>query len=749
MASAIEPGCDPTPDHPLAADFLEAFRPGGPWVLTAIRPDRKAIATRTVAKAEEVVAFCDRHSDHNLYFSVNPTLRPTEKKAEREDIAALSYLHVDIDPRVGEALEAERERALGLLTTNRPEGVPPPTFIIFSGGGYQAFWRLREPFRIDGDLERAEQAKLWNLQLELLFGADKCHNVDRIMRLPGTVNWPDARKRKKGRVPALAEWREYKEGEGSAYSIEEFQKAPAPSAGPGEGAAPVVDISGGVRRLGDVEELNRWGVSDRVKAIVAQGHLRDVEGPKEGDDSRSAWLMDACCQMVRCRVPDDVMYAVITDPDFGVSESVLDKGSRADAYARRQIGRAKEMADDSFALDPKGEKPIAKSQHNIRVAMRRLGVRVSHNEFSGRSLIEGLEGFSELTDAALIRLRLTIAREFGFEPPKDWFTDVVLDTALANRFHPVCEYLDGLDWDKKPRVHRWLAEYMGAHDTEYTRAVGRLLLVAAVRRVRKPGCKFDEMLVLQSPQGMLKSSALRVLAVRDEWFSDDLPLGVEGKIVVERTSGKWIVEAAELKGMRRAKVEQLKAFLSRQFERARLAYARLESDHPRHFVLVGTTNDERYLQDRTGNRRFWPVTVGQVDLEALRRDRDQLWAEAAHLEAQGASIRLDPELWEAAGREQADREVIDPWETRLADALGDEAGKILAEDVWAIVDRPSGQRTQADNERLGACMRKLGWEHRRLRIEGRPRWCYAKGTTEQRERQVVLGQAPSDEELPF
>ena len=141
------------------------------------------------------------------------------------------------------------------------------------------------------------------------------------------------------------------------------------------------------------------------------------------------------------------------------------------------------------------------------------------------------------------------------------------------------DYLDSLNWDGKPRVDTWLTDYLGVPETPYSRAVGRLLLVAAVRRARHPGCKFDEMLVLENEQGKDKSTALKVLAVREEWFADDLVLNDDPKKQIEQISGKWIVEAGELKGMRRRQAEFLKSFLSRQMDRARMSYGRLVREY--------------------------------------------------------------------------------------------------------------------------------------------------------------------------
>jgi predicted P-loop ATPase len=240
------------------------------------------------------------------------------------------------------------------------------------------------------------------------------------------------------------------------------------------------------------------------------------------------------------------------------------------------------------------------------------------------------------------------------------------------------------------------------------------------------------MVVLESSQGTNKSSALRVLAVHDDWFTDDLPLNAESKVVIERMAGRWIAEAGELKGMRNGQVEHLKAFLSRQWDTARLAYDRMPSQVPRQCVIVGTTNSDRYLRDGTGNRRFWPVKVAGFDIEALKRDRDQIWAEAAAREAQDEGIRLDPTLWPLAAEEQDARRLEEPWVDILRQYLGDKQGKLKTEDAWKIIGVPVAQRTQAHNERLGEAMRELGWKRAKKRFGCNPEWAYVKGESNTR-----------------
>lgn len=203
----------------------------------------------------------------------------------------------------------------------------------------------------------------------------------------------------------------------------------------------------------------------------------------------------------------------------------------------------------------------------------------------------------------------------------------------------VTDYLSSLVWDGTPRLDRWLVDCAGAEDTPHVRAACRMILVAAVRRARHPGCRFDQLPVIDGPQGCGKSSALRVLAVEDGWFTD----------LADVTLGTWIVEVAELESFRESAEDEekdresaprrapsaLKAFLARTHDKARLAHQR---DVPRSFVVVGTTSAADYLVDSTGNRRFVTVHVQRFDLERLRAIRDQLWAEAAVAESAGETI---------------------------------------------------------------------------------------------------------------
>lgn len=386
--------------------------------------------------------------------------------------------------------------------------------------------------------------------------------------------------------------------------------------------------------------------------------------------------------------------------------------------------------------------PVLPVQGNYRLALAKLGVQLSYNEFNHRYMVQGPgeRPMRHLDDASQDNLYLTIDEKWHFRSNLEFFVRFLKNEARENTFHPVKEYLDELEWDGVPRLDTWLIRIAGVKDSEYTRAISRLFLTAAVRRVRSPGCKFDEMLVLESEQGFDKSSALAALAVKPEWFSDSLPLNADERQVVEMVEGKWILEIAELKGIRQGEIEHLKSFLSRQYDRARKAYDREHSELARQCVFMGTTNSAAYLLDITGNRRFWPFRITRFDIAMLLAERDQLWAEAATAEASGESIRLSPHLYAAAAAEQEERVVDEPWVPVVEKAMNGYAyGKILSADVWDLIGILPGMRTQTHSARLGETMRHMGWERAKLNDgHGTKKWHYAKGTLAERSRRITV-----------
>lgn len=629
-----------------------------------------------------------RQNISNIYFHVNELDQgKRDIKARKQDIVAAHFLHVDIDHI--DALEQIRAFT------------PKATAIVFSGGGYQVYWRLSMPL---SDLLAVENM---NKALSQRFGGDNCHNIDRLMRVPGTVNVLNKKKLSIGRVPALSYFLNEESDWSRTFSLSDFRVANA-------GGAGAVIRQTEICEPIEIESLS-VRISEATQTLIIDGdNARSPIGTKGARyPSRSEVVYRVTCDLVRAGGSDDEIIGILINSDYKISESVREK-PKPTAYARRQVLSAREAVNDDWP-DRLSRGRISPTFRNTKLAIRRLGLHAEFDTFHNRKILGGhaLQSYSgELTDDGCASLRNLILHEFGFDPGKEHTRDAANALCIENPVHPIREYLELLEWDGKPRIDAWLISYMGADDTLLNREIGRIFFVAGVRRIRKPGTKFDTMLVLEGGQGKGKSTALALL-VGEENFSDQEILTLDARAQAEALEGKWIYEIAELDGLSRADTSKVKAFSSRSIDRARPAYGHYREDRPRQTIFVGTTNDDKYLRDMTGNRRFWPVKTGEVDLDGLTKDRDQLWAEAAYREANGESIVLPEELWGDAQVAQEERLELDPWHDLLIDVKGEEVGdfeRISSERLLTVSLSITADRQQNfHTKKLAQVMRRLGW----------------------------------------
>jgi len=319
------------------------------------------------------------------------------------------------------------------------------------------------------------------------------------------------------------------------------------------------------------------GLADAVLGLLGQepqekpkDRTRTAALPEDGAPIRpghqDVWLrnrawMHACRGLQYEDVLAQLRVDVLRCPDEPGREPWGERD--LEDLARRAVEKAPE---EKLLAGDDGK--ISKSPENIRRAFRIVQTRPRLDRFSNRRIVETGDGKRvPLDDEMMLRLWLGFDDGLKFRPDKSLFSDVVHLMAATDDFHPVRDYLDSLTWDGTPRAERWLVTYGKAADTEYVRAVGLLFLVAAVRRIRRPGSKFDELVVLESEQGLDKSNAVQALCPKGEWFSQTLTLDKSSKETIEHTTGVWIAEAAEMVGSKRD-VDHLKAFLSTQADQA-------------------------------------------------------------------------------------------------------------------------------------------------------------------------------------
>lgn len=319
--------------------------------------------------------------------------------------------------------------------------------------------------------------------------------------------------------------------------------------------------------------------------------------------------------------------------------------------------------------------------------------KIAFNEFSHRPVIlgdlpwENAEAgnlWSDEDEAALFHYLESI---YEIDSPGK-VRDSLGVIMKRHRYHPVRNYLDDLVWDGTERLDNLLIDYLGAEDSDYTRSVTRKALTAAVKRICQPGCKFDYMLTLIGPQGIGKSLILDKLG--GDWFSDSLT-SVQGKEAYEQLQGVWVIEMGELTATRKADNEAIKHFLTKRVDIFRVAYGRQVSVFPRQCIFVGTTNDRTFLKDRTGNRRFWPVEVAEIERtkslwkDLTKEEVSQIWAEAKVRYQDGEKLYLEGKL----EREAEKRQELHSEENPLQGMIQEYLEKPLPED-WH--DRDLSQR---------------------------------------------------------
>jgi hypothetical protein len=682
----------------LRHEFLRVLHPHGYRDLRAFRqgeaPKTFSFAADNLAGVDE---FADLYHDRDVFVGVAP--RIDAKHRDTDGCLALYAVWVDFDFKHFSDDDAEAE----IEIRRRIAAFPfPPSIIVRSGGGLHCYWLLDEPFDLqNGGAALAKQ--ILRALATALDGDLAAAEVARILRLPGTLNHKYTPPR-----PVVVEVLNNRR-----YSMVAIREVLPPIAETAPEPLPPVEHDLSIK-----ERMRLAGLALRYQPAGYQQGYRPDDPDQNGDHETFRVCAIAAHDF---DLPFEDAYTVLQAWNARCRPPwppalLRDKLQGAIKYAKGARGARLDFHYDIKGKDEKAKKVIRKDEPNILLALTKLHVDGRWDSFALKLFVTRNGQPPRLFDDAIeIPLRYEIAGRFGLELTSQKMGEVLKAQAWRQSYHPVREYLSGLRWDEKPRLDNWLTTYGGAPATPFVHAVGAITLIAAVRRVRVPGCKFDELLILEAKQGLNKSLALRALCPNDNWFSDDLPLGADAKEIIERTAGMWLIEASEMFGSDR-EADRLKSMLSRQRDGpVRLAYDRNSTEVPRQFIVIGTTNRKFYLKDPTGGRRFWPVPIAKFDLALLAADRDQLWAEAAVREARGESIRLQESLYSAAAVEQEARHREDPWEEIIVGQVLEPknySDYILAADIWSAIGSAAYSRNSKDADRVANIMQRRGYSRK-------------------------------------
>ena len=376
-------------------------------------------------------------------------------------------------------------------------------------------------------------------------------------------------------------------------------------------------------------------------------------------------------------------------------------------------------------MDEHGRQVFVKSPirclENIEVALGTDPVfakKIDYDGFAGRLSYDG----AEVTDAVVTEITIGLGRTFDLRVPSAQVAEVM--GYLAERKwarNPLQDYFGGLVWDGAPRIDLLLTRALGVADSGLHRAISRAWAISAAARALKPGCKVDTVLILAGKQGAGKSTWCRTL-FSDRFFCDTrFKLG--DKDALQGLRGVWCYELAELASTRAKDAEEVKAFLSAQEDRFRPPYGKSMITLKRSTIFVGTTNQPTFLADPTGARRFWPVTVGKIDLAWTAAHRDQLWAEAAEAFRKGEPWWLDDAREQQIEDARGIYEHDDPWHGSVLAACSDEGRRIEGVTAREVLMQTLGKDladcSRGDEMRVAGILGAIGWVKKRSQVLGR------------------------------
>ncbi len=729
-------------DHAIDLEFYDAVRPSA--FILGFK------LGRSITSAEEFKGLAkeaDEKHEH-LFFHVatlkpdwaDPTKHAKGKvtTATKEHILECPYLWGDCDAtkyegddpvEAGKHYENEGSRIRTAIDNGLLALGITPHAIWRSGAGWQFLIKLDQAIEPD-------EAEALVGKLHTALGFDPVvRNCNRILRVPGSINWKNGRD---GRVPSPCVPLCLRD---TVTKIEDVRKALANVAEPEQktkatGASEINIDWSKVKQPGWLQSVADLpgDVPVKLKHIVGHtGNLKELNKDliqlgilKKGYGSWSdvTHAIAAGFKFYGKYTPEQIAEALLAD--LPCNQHIAKQPDKERAI-ERAISRSHDPKPKSNISGhwPGGEhdetgKPKRGILNTIE-AIKRAGVTCTYDEFRQKEYWHGHEDKKfdgEVQDAAVTVTRVNICTNFHFYPKVEDTREAITYACRKNKSNPVLDYFAGLKWDGKPRLDKMLHRYLGADDMPLNDAISRKVMCAIVRRAKKPGCKFDHQLVLQSPQGRRKSMFCEDLAVFPDLYTDAGDLSGTIKEQMEIIQGKQIIEFPELAGYSRASREHNKAMLSRKVDRARLSYAHYATDAPRSSVPIASTNENHYLNDPTGERRSWHFAVISYDRDAFTADKDQLYAEAVAREPTEKLWLDTPDL--VAAHDAIVATAKEPNE--LVDLLRDLRGEIWhvngkdeervsAEDIRSALwmTRADAARSHGIGRRILEAMMALGW----------------------------------------
>lgn len=618
--------------------------------------------------------------------------------------------------------------------------IPPDCVVGRSAKRWHAYWKITD---------RGMTISQWRevqYMLALYFHTDKTTNLTLtclMLRLPGFQHYKNPKSPQVYKIKHMRGKNTDSTDSRTDISYASFKNTFYPLLSDQQKNALDIFQMGISMKSGSSIEVDDIELTDDPEAIQkCKNQLLSFPAAIEGSNG-DAQTYKACCIGVNCRLKKDTFLELLDTyynqrclPPWSLEELQV-KINNAYTYSNKQeivVNTSEIVNTDDCVVGEKWELKLSINEktgkysstfNNLVLVLRNhelLKGKIYYDSFKNEVrhhdipfLNSKISNYWEDSDTLSVRMFLN---RFGFDMTTKNIHEGVMFIAHENKCNPAKDYFESLKWDNVPRLDKVLSTYYRAEDTEYTRIVGAKTLCAAVARVLNPGIKFDTILILEGPQGYMKSMGIEVLA-GTEFFTDSLR-NITDKDTVMAMQGSIFSEIAELHSFKKAEINSLKEFLARKVDKMRPPYGRSVHYYPRQGVFIGTTNDCTYLQDETGARRFWPVKVtGKVDIVGLKRDRDQLWAEAVSRYMFGETLYIEEDRHlKLAEEEQETRRVVDQWEEEIKEYLVGKT-RVQTRQIWEDVFTETMKNfSRGDQLRISKCLRSLGYENGTYREDG-------------------------------